>query len=316
MNRFMRARLMALAVRGCFMDGGEPAGGGDTTKPAEGEAVKSLIGAAAAPAPTAEETAAKAAADQRAFLVANTEDGEKGLEGKTPEQIAALHGALVKKLDADKAASAAKAPTADEQKKYLTDKGVKPEDLAKLDEKGIRAKFDELKAAEGKLLEYKDFVFPEGVKPDEKMLKDFTGIMAKAKVPQEIAQQLIDLYGGQLAELANAPYKLWGDTQKTWQANMKADTEVGGAKMDENLSFMAKAIDHIGGEDAAAIRQVLDLTGAGNHPMIGRFLYRIGKLLGEGEPVDGGGKPAIPNAKNPAMVLYPDQGKSQLGNAG
>lgn len=274
----------------------------------------SAISAAPAPAPTPEETLAT----QREFLIANTPDGEKGLEGKSPEQIAALHVALVKKLEDDKAAAAAaaKPPTLDEQKKFLTDKGVKPEDLAKLDEKGVKAKFDELKAAEGKPTEYKDFQFPEGVRPDEKMLGEFKGIMAKAKVPQEEAQALINLYGKQLQELAKAPYDQWRTLQTKWQGEMLNDAEIGGSKeaLDENLSFVSKMINVIGGKEAAQIRQVFDMTGAGNNPIMARFLVRVGKLLAEGAPTPPGG-PALPNTKNPAEVLYPKQAESQLGNA-
>lgn len=315
MNRNMRARLMTLAVRGCFIDGGEPAAGGEV-KPAPG-AQPSAISAAQ---PTAEQAAAQALVDQRAFLVANVEGGEKGLEGKTPEELAKLYESTKKTVDekaAAVAAAAAKQPTTDEQKKYLTDKGVKKEDLDKLSEADLRKQFDAAKKADAdKPIVYKDFNFPEGIKPDEKMLTGFKDIMAKAKVPQEVAQELIDLYGSQLAELSKAPYKLWEDTQNKWRADMKADTEVGGEKLDENLGLMSQLIDAVAEnqKEATAMRQMLDLTGAGNHPMMARFMTRMGKLLLEGGPV-GGERPASPNPKNPAEVLYPDQGKAQLGNA-
>lgn len=316
MSRHLRARLMAVAVRGCFMDGGEPAAGGGETKPAP-VAPASAISSAQ---PTPEQAAAQTLADQRAFLIENTSDGEKGLEGKTPEQIAALHGALIKKMDEEKAiAEAAKArqPTVDEQKKYLTDKGTKKEDLDKLSEADLRKQFDAAKKADAdKPIVYKDFNFPEGVKPDDKMLTGFKGIMAKAKVPQEVAQELIDLYGSQLQELAKAPYALWEKTQNEWRDGMKADKEIGGEKLDENLGVMAQLIDSIAEDqkEATLIRQALDLTGAGNHPMIGKLLFRVGKLLLEGGAV-GGERPASPNPKNPAEVLYPKQGEVQQGNA-
>jgi hypothetical protein len=258
----------------------------------------SAISQAAPPAQTPEEIAAAKAAEKPA---------------QTPEEIAAAKAA-------EKAAEKPVVPTVEEQRKFLADKGGKPEDLAKLSEADLKKQYDAAKTeadkAADKPIEYKDFKFPEGVKPDEKMMGDFKGIMAKAKVPQEVAQELIDLYGKQLQGLVKAPYEQWRQTQAKWQGDMLKDTEIGGSQeaLDENLSYIAKMIDVIGDRDAAAIRQAFDITGAGNNPVLAKFLVRIGKFIAEGGPTLAGG-PAVPDVKNPASVLYPNQGAVKQGNA-
>lgn len=215
----------------------------------------------------------------------------------------------------DKPAASAEAKPAavalDDAKKYLVEKGAKTEDLDKLDEAALRAKYDEQKAAEAKQAEEKakDFELkaPEGLTLDEKRVSEFKALLTDEKVPlAERAQKLIDLHAADLRAQAEASNTLWRQTQEKWQGEVKADKELGGQNFDTMRSTIAKAIDEIGGAEAAKMREAFDFTGAGNNPEIIRLLYRMAKAATEGGPVSGGTPAAGGDATQKALAkMYP-----------
>lgn len=188
------------------------------------------------------------------------------------------------------APAAPAAPTKDEQLAYLTSKGVKPEDVAKLDDAGIKAKHDELKAADAKAAAIKaiEIKVPDGTAVNEEQLTKLKEIVADANLsPSERAQKLVDMHAATLKEVVEGPVKVWMDTQKQWQANVKADPELGGANYTNVEATIAKFLDSIGGKEAAKMREAFIFTGAGNHPEIVRLMYRAGKIVTEGQHVNG-----------------------------
>lgn len=215
------------------------------------------------------------------------------------------------------AAEAPKEPTAQERDAYLTEKGVKAEELAKLDDAARKAKFEELKAADTRTAAAAkiEINVPEGIEIDEKTLTSFKEIIADAKLsPSERGQKLADMHASALKAAVEGPVKEWMDTQAKWTAEVKADPEMGGQNFNDMTATIAKAIDAIGGDKAKAMREAFIFTGAGNHPEIVRLMYRMGKALTEGGHVAG----AAPGAagKDVAQALatmYPSsaEGKQQ-----
>lgn len=201
---------------------------------------------------------------------------------------------------------AAPAVSLDDAKKYLAEKGAKAEDLAKLDEAAIRAKYDEAKAIEAKPGEIQ-IKLPEGFTLDEKVAGEFKAVLADEKLSaQDRADKLIEMHAAALKQATEASHELWRKTQETWQGEVKADPEIGGPNFDPMRARVAKAIDEIGGEQAAKIREAFDFTGAGNNPEIIRFVDRLAKAVVESGPVHG--SPAAGAAakdKNAAAILYP-----------
>lgn len=155
-------------------------------------------------------------------------------------------------------------------------------------------------------IEYTDFTLPEGATLNEELRDQFTGILAEAKVPQEAAQKLVDLYGGEmkkLADAAKAPYQAWHDTQRDWQASVKADPEIGGPNLEPMKAEVAKVINAIAGNEAPKLREALKFTGAGNNPDVLRFLYRCSQAMNEGATVEGGNP--TKEGTSPSKTLYP-----------
>lgn len=84
-----------------------------------------------------------------------------------------------------------------------------------------------------------------------------------------------------------------------WAETVKADKELGGDKLDQTLATAKKAID-LGPPE---LKEMLNVTGLGNHPAVVKWAYTIGKALSEDRFVTGkaGEKPATV-----ASTLFPN----------
>lgn len=184
----------------------------------------------------------------------------------------------------------------DDAKAFLTAKGVNAEDLAKLDEAGVRAKYDELKAAEGKpgAVDPKsiELKMPDGFEMQDAELTTFREVLADANLsPQDRGQKLLDLHVAAMRSAVEEPMKLWNKMQADWQAEVMKDTEIGGQNWKASQAAIANVLDTLAGsKDTAAgkaTREAFSLTGAGNNPHIVRLMVAASKLLGEGKIVSG-----------------------------
>jgi len=148
---------------------------------------------------------------------------------------------------------------------------------------------------------YADFTLPEGIEIDAQALTAAKQLFAADGLSQERAQNYLDLYSTKLKEAAEAPYQLWAETQRDWQQQVKVDREIGGARLAGNLAVAAKAVDRFGGD---ALRQALNVSGAGNHPDVIRAFIRIGKAISEDALVMGRG--VAQENRSRADRLYPN----------
>lgn len=148
---------------------------------------------------------------------------------------------------------------------------------------------------------YADFTLPTGIEIDPHSLTEAKQLFAADGLSQERAQSYVDLYANKLKEAVEAPYKLWAETQHDWQQAVKTDREIGGARLAGNLAIAAKAVDRFGGD---ALRQALNVSGAGNHPDVIRAFIRIGKAISEDALVLGRG--VAQDIRSRADRLYPN----------
>lgn len=159
---------------------------------------------------------------------------------------------------------------------------------------------------------YKDFTVPEGFELDKTMAKEAGDLFKTMNLDQSQAQKLVDFYASKSQEAAQAPYKLWHDTQEAWRNEVKADPEIGG-KLDQVKSTISKAIDGLGDAKlAAGFREAMDFTGAGNNPAFIRAFYRLAQKVTEGTNVPAGGPAQVtPPGQRPsaAEALYPNLGR-------
>lgn len=177
--------------------------------------------------------------------------------------------------------------------------------------------------ADGAPEAYEDFALPEGVELNDETLTDYKAMAKELNLSQDAAQKLVEFGTTRLKEAAEAPYKLWADTQRQWQADIKSDPDIGGTKLESSLSLAARAID---ASEGNALREGLSFTGFGNNPAAVRHFVEVGRvveaaqsanLISKGQglkdlvkvlsaPEFTTGRPVTGASKDTAHVLYPD----------
>jgi hypothetical protein len=143
-----------------------------------------------------------------------------------------------------------------------------------------------------------EFKAPEGQSFDANVLAQFEEVAREINLPQAEAQKMLDKIAPALAQKQADIIK---SAQDEWVASTKADKEIGGDKLDANLSVAKKALDAFG---TPALRDLLNESGLGNHPEIIRAFYKAGKAISEDSFVPGGSKPAGNSDQSLASKLY------------
>ena len=178
---------------------------------------------------------------------------------------------------------------------------VAAEEAAKkeADDKAKEAKDAESDKADGAPSEYADFDMPENMEVDKDALETFVPVAKELNLTQEQAQSLVSLQAEQVQKVAKAQEDTWAETTDKWRADSKSDKEFGGEAYDENVAKAKHALDKIGTPE---LRDLLDVTGTGNHPEVIRLLVRVDKLIGEDTLHLGGTSGEGP--KDLSKVLY------------
>jgi hypothetical protein len=150
-------------------------------------------------------------------------------------------------------------------------------------------------------LDFKTLTIPEGFQVDEALAARFTEVVNDDKLSRaERAQKLIDLQAELMTGLSEKGKTAWDDLQQDWKTKVQSDSEIGGAKLPTVLQDIGSILDQYGTPE---LREVFTLTGAGNHPAMVKFLYKIAGKLKEGSPVSGA--PAAQPGGD-AKTLYPN----------
>lgn len=150
-----------------------------------------------------------------------------------------------------------------------------------------------------KAFTYEPYTVPEGTALDETRVTELNSILTEFSGDQESArklgQKLVDFYMADVKVAQDAQLKTWTDMQQKWKDEIRADPEIGGNRSETVLTQIGAAIANFGGtpEEQKAIRTAFNVTGAGNHPSIVRFMSRMAEALSEASPVPAL-KPATP----------------------
>ena len=102
-----------------------------------------------------------------------------------------------------------------------------PKEEPKADDKGeakSEAEGDKKPEAQtGAPEKYEDFKLPDGYQFDPETLKTAQATFKELGLTQEQGQKLVDLYAANGITAAEAPYKLWADTQTQWVDQIMSD---------------------------------------------------------------------------------------------
>ena len=143
------------------------------------------------------------------------------------------------------------------------------------------------------------------MKADDPLMQSFNGLLTDDKLsPADRGQKLLDLYAEAHKTARDASTEAWNTVNKKWSDTTLADKEIGGAKWESTKSTISKAIDSLGPELAASVREALDVTGAGNHPAITKAFHAFASKLTEGGHV--GGSPPGNGPKSVKDAFYPN----------
>lgn len=145
-----------------------------------------------------------------------------------------------------------------------------------------------------------NFTVPEGMEVNEPLMEEFVAFAKAENLSPEVGQKLIDMQARFEKQNYETSQKQWTTLQEEWTNASKADTEFGGQEMTANLAIAKKTIDQFGTPE---LKEMLDFTGAGNHPEIIRLFYRVGKAISDDKLVIGEGSTS-PAPKTQAEILF------------
>lgn len=128
-----------------------------------------------------------------------------------------------------------------------------------------------------------EFTMPDGVALDKTAADEFTAIAKELKLNQADAQKVADVGAKMAQRQAEAHLQL----VESWVESVKADKEIGGDKLAENLAVARKAIDTFGTPE---LKDVLNATGFGNHPAVIKAFYKAGMAISGDRFVSGSPK--------------------------
>lgn len=106
--------------------------------------------------------------------------------------------------------------------------------------------------------------------------------------PQQQAQSLLELQASLTTSASEAGSAKWNQEQQDWQAQVEADPELGGANLPKTLSAIGGLMNRFGNDE---LRAYMDVSGAGNNPLVIRFLATVAGQLSEASPAPAGTPP-------------------------
>ncbi len=160
---------------------------------------------------------------------------------------------------------------------------VKPVDTPVTAPEAPDPKIESTEAAKPDVPEAYEFKMPEHVTLDKEAADEFTTIAKELKLNQTDAQKIADVG----TKMAQRQVEAHTKRVESWVEEVKADKELGGDKLTENLSVARKALDTFGTPE---LMDVLNGSGFGSHPAVVRAFYKIGKAISEDGFVKGSPK--------------------------
>ena len=177
--------------------------------------------------------------------------------------------------------------------------------------------------AEAPTVDLTAITFPEGFEQtdeDKALLSEASNVLTSEQSPQEKLQALVDLQlkaAEEASERASQrAQEAWDKTEEEWRGTVKADPVVGGDKLEGTLAGIGKLIETFSRDPnptadkpdgytdfSSDVREGFDITGAGNHPAIVKFLNNVAVALNEPGAIPA--NPGSAEESSPARRMYP-----------
>lgn len=147
-----------------------------------------------------------------------------------------------------------------------------------------------------------EFTMPEDFVVDEAAVEAVTPILKELNCSQETAQKLVDLHFAQIRAMQEAQEKAKAETLAQWAKEIRADKDIGGPNVLQNLLPGTRLLDRFG---SPALNELLQQSGLDRHPAVVRFLVAVGREFAEDRWADGG-------KRGPAGVMTPEAVAKQI----
>lgn len=139
---------------------------------------------------------------------------------------------------------------------------------------------------------YAAYKLPEGYSLDENVSKEANALFKGMGLNQDQAQSLVDFYVKTTTEAFQQPFNAYQEMTDGWKKDAMDHPDLRGklGKDGEVQTTIAKAYNALGNPQLVNdFKELMDLTGAGNHQAFIRMIYNLAKPLAEGTHVAGNG---------------------------
>lgn len=126
---------------------------------------------------------------------------------------------------------------------------------------------------------------PEGIEVDQELIDalgpDFHNLGLTNRQAQQLADRFIEIQGRR----GKAASEAWAGRVQGWAEEARRDREIGGAKWGGTVGSAQRALSRLG---TPALREYLNTSGGGNHPEMIRIFAKVGSMIQEDNPPNGG----------------------------
>ena len=132
-------------------------------------------------------------------------------------------------------------------------------------------------------------------------------ILKKYKITQDGAQELANAHMEIMKKQNEANAAFQKNMIADWVKQIKSDSEFGGVNFDKNMALARKGLKAVmpgDKEGDAALKELLDASGMGNHPAMIKAFARVGKLLKEDSVLDKGKSSGASSVFNPETDMF------------
>lgn len=157
-----------------------------------------------------------------------------------------------------------------------------------------------------------EFKAPEGRTLDQPTLDKAMPLFKELNLSQAGADKLVGFYNDLVDAAREANTEAYKTMRAEWRTALEKDPEIGG-KLPEVKETIGRMYDAIGKPELVKeFREVMDVTGAGDHPAFAKIFFALAQAYTEGKVVKGGGPSPLgqqkPGSKSgpSASAMYPN----------
>ena len=157
---------------------------------------------------------------------------------------------------------------------------------------------------EGEPWEASDIGSPEGFEEiDSSALEVFVPLAKQLNLSKDQAQQLVNVHADLMYKAGEYLENETDTMYKEWANESMKDTEIGGAKLQQNVAFAKTALDTFGNTE---LKDILKVSGLGNNVEVIRMFAKIGEAVSNDRFIQG--KSTDDQPKSHADILFPNMG--------